>query len=72
MGTGTKTDKTSRQPNPGKPSEECVQTKETPKMPNGKTQMSETKCPKLKNTETRKELKPCPVSNVNWLDCLSL
>ena len=59
MGTGTKTDKTSRQPNPGKPSEECVQTKETPKMPNGKTQMSETKCPKgnIQNVQNSRTLK---------------
>ena len=59
MGTGTKTDKTGRQPNPGKPSEECVQMKETPKMPNGKTQMSEMKYPKgnVQNVQNSRTLK---------------
>ena len=62
MGAGTTTNKTNRRPNPGKPSEEWVQIKETPKMPNGKAQMSKMSKGKLQNTETQKELKPCPVS----------
>ena len=68
MGTGTKTNKTNRQPNPGKPSEECVQIKETPKIPNGKTQMSKmskTKTPEHWNTERAKTMLSI---NVNWFE----